>query len=92
MTRLTDDINHYFKVNNINLMTATDAVIAEHWPAIEQDASVQGHAAIRGSVAAALACELVHAEQEIAELKAAAQKRAGAVWIQSLKRGLRETT
>jgi hypothetical protein len=73
MTRLIDDILHYFKTQNIDLSDdrTPDEAIITHWPAIEQDASVQAHGKICGSIAAALACELIHAEQENFELRRA---------------------
>jgi hypothetical protein len=73
MTRLIDDIVHYFKRQDIDLSDdrTPDDTVAMHWPAIEQDASVQAHGKLRGSIAAALACELIHAEQENFELRRA---------------------
>lgn len=72
MTRLIDDIAHYFKMHGIDVGDEpVDDIIAEHWPAIEQDDSVQAHGKLRGSIAAALACELLHAEQENFQLRRA---------------------
>lgn len=67
MSRLSDDLTHRLRVLRID--QDDHKSIGERWPEIERDIGIQAHGKIAGSVAAALAWELLMAEQEVAELR-----------------------
>ena len=68
MSRPIDDILHYFKSRGINLLddaTSPHQLIAEHWASMAEDVGLKAHGEMSGSIAAALASELVYAEREL---------------------------
>ena len=63
-----DDILDYFKARGVDVLdTSVDAhsLIKEHWPAMAEDVGLKAHGKVSGSIAAALASELVYAEREL---------------------------
>lgn len=68
MSRPIDDILHYFKSRGIDLLESSTyprKLIADHWADMSEDAGLKAHGELAGSIAAALASELVYAEREL---------------------------
>lgn len=64
MSRLSDDISHYFTKQGIDLDTKTSEevgdLLREHWSAITETIGMQAHASLHGGIiGVALAMELL---------------------------------